>query len=78
MLLHNDVVTDGEPKPGALSSGLRREEWIKHLLLHVSRNAGAVVTDPNFDTVTEVLGRRSESGLVVASHFALRRCVKTV
>ena len=81
MLLDNDVVTDGEPKPRALSGRFRREEWIEHLLLHFSRNAGAVVADPNFDPVTEILGRGSESGLVVASlrlRFALRRRVKTV
>jgi hypothetical protein len=81
MLLDDDVVTDGEPKPVALSGRFRLEEWIEHLLLHVSRNTGAVVADSNFHVVTEALGRGSESGLVVASlrlRFALRRRVKTV
>src|SRR6478735_8434687 len=57
MLLHDDVVTDREPKPCALSGGFRREEWIEHLLPDVGRNAGAVVADPDFNAVAKVLGR---------------------
>src|SRR5262249_18800096 len=74
MLLDDDVVTDGETKPGTLSGRLRREEWIEHLLLHVSRNTGSVVANPNFHVVTEVLGRGSEGGLLIVSpclRFAL-------
>src|SRR6201981_1257776 len=32
MLLHDDVVSDGQAKAGALSSGLCREEGIEHLI----------------------------------------------
>src|SRR5215471_9194285 len=31
MLLHNDVVTDGEPKPSSFSGGLRCEKRVEHL-----------------------------------------------
>src|SRR5262245_4061242 len=34
MPLHNDVVTDGEPEPGAFSSGFCGEERVEHLLFH--------------------------------------------
>ena len=81
MLLHDDVVTDREPKPCALSGGFRREEWIEHLLPDVGRNAGAVVADPDFNAVAKVLGRGSESGFMAISLglcIALRRRVKAV
>jgi hypothetical protein len=29
MLLHDDVVADGKPKPGAFSGRFGREEWIE-------------------------------------------------
>jgi hypothetical protein len=57
MLLDDDIVTDGQTKPRALAGGLRRKERIKHLFLHLRRNARAVVADPDFDAVAEVLGR---------------------
>ena len=81
MLLDDDIVTDREPEPGAFSGGLGREERIEHLLLHFGRNAGAVVADPDFDAVTEVLRRGSKGRLVVATIglcFALGRCVEAV
>jgi|SRR5215475_3954297 len=34
MLLHNDVVTDGEPKPGSFSGGFRCEERVEHLFFY--------------------------------------------
>jgi len=81
MLLDDNVVTDGEPKPGALSGRFRREEWIEHLLLHVRQNTGTVVADSDFDVVTQVLSRGNESGLVVVSlriRFTLHRRVKAI
>src|SRR5215468_6207581 len=81
MLLDDDVMTDGKPKPGALSCWFRREERIKHFLPDVSRNAAAVVADSNFHVVTEVPGHRSKSRLVVASRrprFALCSRVKAI
>src|SRR6202040_2888521 len=77
VLLDDDVVTDGQAKPSAFTGGLRRKERAKQLLLHLGRNAGAVVAYPDFDLVTEVLGRRRQRRLVVASirlGFALRGC----
>ena len=65
--------------PGALASGLSREKWIKQPLLHLKRNAGAVVTNPDFHAVAKVF--RSQGRLVVASigfRFALGRCVKSI
>ena len=67
MLLDDDVVTDREPEPGAFAGGLGREERIEHLLLHLEKNAGTVVTDPYFDLVPEVLGDSGNSWLVVAA-----------
>ena len=81
MLLDDDVVTDGKAKPGSFSGGLGREERIEHLFLHLGRNAGAVVADPDFHAVTEVLGRGSKGRLVVAAigfRFALGRRIEAV
>ena len=69
------------PRPSAFSGRLRREERIEHLLLHLGRNAGAVVADPDFHAVPEVLGRGSQGRLVVASvcfRFALGRRIEAV
>ena len=57
MLLHDDVVTDGQAEASALPGRLGREEGIEHLLLHLGRNAGAVVANPDLDVVAEVLRR---------------------
>jgi hypothetical protein len=55
MLLHDDVVTNGQAKSGALSGWFGREEGIEHFLLYLERNAGAII--PNYDlyAVAEVL-----------------------
>src|SRR5215831_7569239 len=79
MLLDDDVVTDGKPQASPFSGWFCREEWIEHLLLHVSRNTAAVVADANFNVVAEILGRGSKNRLVVVRlRFALRRCVKAI
>src|SRR5262245_2414510 len=57
MLLHNDVVTDGEPKPGSFSSRLRCEEWVEHLVFHLGRDAGPVVPNPDFHSIAKAAGR---------------------
>jgi len=46
------------PKPRALAGRLGGEEGIEHLLLHLRRNAGAVVADANF-FLSRVLGESS-------------------
>src|SRR5262245_6497398 len=81
MLLHNDVVTDGEPKPGSFSSWFRCEERVEHFFFHVRRNAGAIVTDRYLDTIAQILSRGSKSWLVIAAiafGSAFGRCVKAI
>ena len=65
MLLDDDVVTNGQAKPGPFTGRLCRKERIEQLLPHLGWNAGAVVANPDFDTVAEALGRGSQRGLVV-------------
>ena len=81
MLLHDDVVTDGEPKPCSFSSWLGRKERVEHLFFHVGRHPGAVVADADFDTVAEAFGRSRERRLVVAT-IILRsthgRCIEAI
>src|SRR5262249_47914171 len=48
MLFHHDVVTHGEAEPGSLTGRLGGEEGIEHFLLHLLRDAGAVVADAYF------------------------------
>jgi hypothetical protein len=81
MLLDDDVVTNGQAQPSPFTGGLCRKERIEHLLLHLGWNAGAVVANPDFDAVTQVLGRGSHGGLVAASirfRLTLRGCVEPV
>ena len=81
MLLHNDVVSDGQAKASALSSRFCREEGIEHLLLYLVRNARAVVANPNLDFVAEILRRSRKSRLIaiaIVLLFALRRRVEAV
>src|SRR5690348_4425406 len=81
MLLDDDVVTDGKAEASPLSGRLGRKERIEYFLLQFGRNAGAVVADSNFHAISEVLGRRSQGGLVIISigfRLALGRCVEAV
>jgi hypothetical protein len=80
VLLDNDVVANGEPKPGSFAGRLGREEWIGHLFLHVRRHAGAIVPDRYFDTVPEVLGGGSKGRFVAVICFrmAFRGGIKTI
>src|SRR5262245_41912073 len=81
MLLHNDVVTDGEPKPSSFSGGLGCEERIEHFFLHVRRNAAAVVPDGYLNMIAQIPGRGSKSWSVIAPvsvRPALGRCVKAI
>ena len=75
MLLDDDVVTNRQAEPGPFASRLGRKERVEHLLLHLGGNAGAVVTYPDFDAVTEALGRGNQRGLVVASFGSALRFV---
>jgi hypothetical protein len=81
MLFDNNVVADGEAKPGALSSRFGREERVEHLFFHVRRDASAVIANSNLHTIAKVFGRGSERRLVVAAvclRFALGRRMEAV
>ena len=56
MLLDDDVMSDGEPKAGALSGRLCRKERLKHLFSHVGRDAGPIIPYPNFNAIAEISG----------------------
>src|SRR5262245_199173 len=64
MLLHNDVVTDGEPEPRPFSGRLRCEEWIEHLFFHVRWNTGAVVPNLDFNMVPKAPCRSHKGWLI--------------
>src|SRR5262249_8395954 len=51
MLLHDDVVSDGQAKASALASRFCCEERIEHLILNLRWNAGAVVANPNLNFI---------------------------
>src|SRR5215813_12083502 len=81
MLLDNDIVTDGEPKPGAFSSWFRGEERVEHFFFDFRRNAGAVVANCYLDAIAQILSRGSQSWLVIAAiafGSAFSRCIKTI
>ncbi len=81
MLLDDDVVAERKAKPRPLARRFGREEWIEHFLLDLGRDAGAVVADPDFDTVTEIPGHCSKDRHVVAAigfRLALGRSIKAI
>src|SRR5262245_55042256 len=70
MLLHNDVVTDGESKPGSFSGRLRREERVEHLVFYFRWNTRAVIPNPDFHTIAEA-SRRGHQGWFIAIAISL-------
>src|SRR4029077_12994537 len=81
MLLHDDVVGDGQAKASALASGLCREEGIEHLFLYLRRNADAVIANSDLDFVAKVLCRSHQGWLtciIIALLFAFGRRIETV
>src|SRR5262245_57581965 len=81
MLLHNDVVTDGEPKPGSFSGRLRREERVEHLFFYFRRNTRAVIPNPDFHSIAKAAGRgRKGWFMAFAVSFGPTLCcrIKTV
>src|SRR5215831_120714 len=81
MLLHDDVVSDGQAKASAFPGRLRREEGIEHLLPDFGRNAGAVVANRDLYAVAEILRRSGKSRLIaiaIVLLFALRRRIEAV
>src|SRR3974390_274641 len=81
MLFHDDVVTDGEAKPGAFPGRFSCEERREQLPLHLRRNTRAIVADTDLYPVAEIFGRRGQGRLVVAAialGFPLRRRIEAV
>src|SRR5258707_490351 len=81
MLLDDNVVAQRQTKTRSFTSGLRRKEGIEHLFLHLGRNAGAAVTDPDLHSVAKGFGRGSKGGLITIAFdlgFTLSRRVKAV
>ena len=79
MLLDDDVMADGEAKPGAFSGRFCCEEWIEHLFFHFRRNTGAVVADPDLHAVAQVLGGCDQGWLMaIAFGVTLARRIETV
>jgi hypothetical protein len=58
MLLHDDVVSDGQAKASTLASWFCRKEGIEHLFLYFGRNAAAVIAYPDLNFVAKVLCSR--------------------
>ena len=67
MLLDNDVMADGEAQPGAFASRLGCKEGIEHLLLHLGRNTGAVVANPDLDAISQIFSQRGKLRLISAT-----------
>src|SRR5512132_2134924 len=83
MLLHNDVVTDGEPKPGSFSGRLRCKEGVEHLFFYFRWNTGAVVPNPDFHTIAKASCRGRKGwfiaiAIAISLSFTLCRGVKSV
>jgi hypothetical protein len=68
VLLDDDVVADGEAKSRAFPGRFGREERVEHLFFHVRRDAGAVIANPDFNLITEVLCGGRKSRLVVVAN----------
>src|SRR5215471_9757467 len=81
MLLHDDVVSDGQAEASTLTSRLCREEGIEHLVPDLGRNAGAVVANRDLYAVAEVLCRSRKSGFkafAVVLLFTFSRRIEAV
>ena len=80
MLFDDNVVADGKAETSPFSRRFCREEWIEHLLLHVGRDAGAVITDPDLHSVSETLRRRRQARLkaIAGIRLAFHRRIETV
>src|SRR5215471_1961288 len=70
MLLHNDVVTDGEAEPGSFSSRLRCEERVEHLFFYFRWNTRAVIPNPDFHTLAKA-SCRGHQGWFIAIAIAI-------
>src|SRR5262245_808795 len=64
MLLDDDVVTDGEPKPSSFSGGLRCEKRVEDLFLYFRWDTGAVIPNPDFHSIAKASCRRHDGWFV--------------
>src|SRR5215813_3977722 len=81
MLLDDDVMTDREAQSSPLSGGLGREERIENSLLHVGRNAAAVVANSDLHLVSKIFCRCQKCrfvAVVSGQSFTLCCGVETV
>src|SRR4051812_28940553 len=58
--LNDDVMSHRQAEPRSFSGRLGGEEGIEHLFPHVSRDAGAVIANPDFDRLAEIPSGRAE------------------
>src|SRR5512132_3217431 len=77
MLLDDDIVTDGEPKPGTFSGRFRCEERVEHLFFHVRWNTAAVVPNLDFNTVPKTPCRSHKGWLItIATGLGCTLCCR--
>src|SRR5262249_10302554 len=81
MLLHDDVVSDGQAKASTLASRFCCEEGIEHLLPYFGRNAGSVVANPDLNLFAEIFCRHRDGRFIrvaIVPLFALRRRIEAI
>src|SRR5262245_13460703 len=74
MLLDDNVVTDGEPKPGSFSGRLGRKERVEHLFFHVWWNARAVIANPDFHTIAKASCRGHQGWFIAIASLGPTLC----
>src|SRR5262245_50373169 len=81
MLLHNDVVADGEPEPRSFSGRLRCEERVEHLFFYFRWDTRAVVANPDLHTISKASCRCHKGWFVaiaISPGFSLCCRIKAV
>ena len=77
MLLHNDVVTDGEPKPCSFSGRLSCEERVEHFFSYFRRNTRAVIPNPDFHKIAQASCRGHQGRFIaIAISFGSPLCCR--
>src|SRR5262249_14971843 len=81
MLLHNDIVTDGEPEPGSFSGRLRCEERVEHFFFYFRWNTRAVIPNADFHAIAKASCRGNQGGFIataISFGSAFSRCIKAI
>src|SRR5262245_41959125 len=77
MLLDNDVVTDGEPKPGPFAGRLRCEERVEHPFFYFGGNTRSVIPNPDFYTIAKASCRGHQGRFIaIASSLGPSLCCR--